>query len=319
MAAGEHSPQRAALPGGAPAGLVHVQALAGAHALSQLLVWLRQRPASALEDRLDRAGAQAHTEELFAELHDIAARDTVSHRQHRHGRFKTRTKRAASDIRGKLRPRPLTAAWAAHPRAAMLDHPGRDHRQPFDLMAHRLTHAEQLARRENTAALAALRPVLDDLIHRTQRQQLAAVTLMPRLGALRTSGAIFPRAARRLPGGSELGGSEEFRECFASSGAPASPPALRAAGYAIHRQQNLNYSLPPRVIDRFRLRALHTPDSTKQSYVPLPTERLLKPASLQALLVMEPTGIEPVTSCLQIGRRWSRVVVIGRQWPNLLG
>jgi hypothetical protein len=43
----------------------------------------------------------------------------------------------------------------------MLDHPGRDDRQLFDLMAHRLTHAEQLARREDMAAPAALGPMLD--------------------------------------------------------------------------------------------------------------------------------------------------------------
>jgi hypothetical protein len=55
VAAGEHAPQRAALPGGSPAGLIHVQALAGAHTLSQLLVGLRQRLAGALEDRLERA------------------------------------------------------------------------------------------------------------------------------------------------------------------------------------------------------------------------------------------------------------------------
>jgi len=50
-------------------------------------------------------------------------------------------------------------------------------------MAHRLTHTEQIHRREDVAALTALRPVLDDLIYRRYREQLAAVALMPRLGA----------------------------------------------------------------------------------------------------------------------------------------
>ncbi len=57
VVAGEHAPQRAALAGGAPARLVHVEALAGAHALSELLVGVRQRLAGALQDRLDGAGA----------------------------------------------------------------------------------------------------------------------------------------------------------------------------------------------------------------------------------------------------------------------
>jgi hypothetical protein len=58
-------------------------------------------------------------------------------------------------------------------------------------MAHRRTHTEQLARRENMAALTALRPVLDELIHRGYRQQLAAVTLVPRLGTPRSPRTIL--------------------------------------------------------------------------------------------------------------------------------
>ena len=34
---------------------------------------------------------------------------------------------------------------------------------------------------------------------------------------------------------------------------------------------------------------------------------------------VEPTGIEPVTSCLQIGRKSKSMVTIGLQWPALLG
>jgi len=75
-------------------------------------------------------------------------------------------------------------------------------------MAHRLTHTEQIHRREDVAALTALRPVLDEL---------AAVALMPRLGAPCSPRAIFPRCGRDAPGGSELGGSEELRELFANS------------------------------------------------------------------------------------------------------
>ena len=86
-----------------------------AHALSKLLVGLRERLAGALQDRLDRAGAQAHTEQLFAELHNITARDAVAHRQHRHGRFKTRAERAVCDIGGQQCPRPLDRSQDSAP------------------------------------------------------------------------------------------------------------------------------------------------------------------------------------------------------------
>jgi hypothetical protein len=39
----------------------------------------------------------------------------------------------------------------------------------------------------------------------------------------------------------------------------------------------------------------------------------------EALAEVEPTRIEPVTSCLQIGRRLWWVLTIGRQWPHLHG
>jgi hypothetical protein len=34
---------------------------------------------------------------------------------------------------------------------------------------------------------------------------------------------------------------------------------------------------------------------------------------------VEPTGIGPVISCLQIGRKAQSVGTIGLQWPDLLG
>ncbi len=73
----------------------------------------------------------------------------------------------------------------------MLDHPRSDDRQLFDLMAHRLTDAEHLRGSEDVAALAALRPMLDDLVHCAQRQQLAATAIVPRLGTPRTPRAIL--------------------------------------------------------------------------------------------------------------------------------
>jgi hypothetical protein len=73
----------------------------------------------------------------------------------------------------------------------MLDHPGRNRRQLFDLMARRLTRAEKLRCSEDVAAFAALRPVLDDFVYRAQRQQLATMAIMPPLGTPRTPRAIL--------------------------------------------------------------------------------------------------------------------------------
>jgi hypothetical protein len=84
----------------------------------------------------------------------------------------------------------------------VLDHPGRNHWQLFDLMTHGFAGDEKLTRNEDVAALTALRPVLDHLVHRARREQLATVTLMPRLGTLRTPGTIpaahSPLLARRI-------------------------------------------------------------------------------------------------------------------------
>jgi hypothetical protein len=150
----------------------------------------------------------------------------------------------------------------------MLDHSGRDDRQLFDLMAHRFTHAEQLARREDVAAPAALGPMLNHLIHRACRQQLTAVTLVPRLSTLRTPRTIpaphRPPLARRIR-------ARRHRRVTRVLGELALKrlhPRLQLLDTAIHRQQNLNYSLTPRVIDRLRLSTLHTPRFDKAELRP---------------------------------------------------
>src|ERR1700683_271786 len=126
-------------------------------------------------------------------------------------------------------------------------------------MACRLAHAEELAHSEGMAALAALRPVLDDIIHHACRQQLAAVTLVPRLGAPRTLGAILsphrPPLARRIRARTQRG----ITRTASQLALQLLHPRLELPDTAIHRQQHLDYSLTPRAIDRLRLRALHTP------------------------------------------------------------
>ncbi len=74
----------------------------------------------------------------------------------------------------------------------MLDHLRGDNGQLFDLVAKRLADREQLPCGERVTAFTVLRPVLDDLIHGRERQQLTAMTLMPGLGALRAPGRVLP-------------------------------------------------------------------------------------------------------------------------------
>ena len=59
---GEGAPQRAALTGGAPAGLVHVHRPGAAHAREQVRVGVGQRVGDASQDRVDRAGADPGAE-----------------------------------------------------------------------------------------------------------------------------------------------------------------------------------------------------------------------------------------------------------------
>jgi hypothetical protein len=126
-------------------------------------------------------------------------------------------------------------------------------------MTHRLTHTEQLARGKDVAAPAVLRPMLNHLIDRTRRQQLAAVTLVPRLSALRTPRAIL--SPRRPPLAWRIRARRQRRVTRAPRELTLqlSHPRFELLNTTIHRQQNLDYSLTPRVIDRLRLRALHTP------------------------------------------------------------
>jgi hypothetical protein len=117
----EDAPQGAALAGGAPAGLVHVQRVAGAQVGEQVLVRAGQRSRRTREDRVDRARAHASAEQLFAQLDRVIAGDTVSDRQRRHRGFKARAEAAARDLLGQPGAGASATAGAAQPQAAVLD------------------------------------------------------------------------------------------------------------------------------------------------------------------------------------------------------
>jgi hypothetical protein len=167
----EDAPQGAALTGGPPARLVHVHRPASPQPLQQVIAGLLERIGDPGEDRVDRAGTDPRPKQLLAQLDHITAADPVAHRQRRDRRLKARPKRTGGDLAGKPCPPSTAAAQAAHPLAAMLGHRDRDQRQLLDLVAHRLTHRDPLVLDEHLTALAAIRPVLDDIVDRPRRVQ----------------------------------------------------------------------------------------------------------------------------------------------------
>jgi len=83
----------------------------------------------------------------------------------------------------------------------MLDHSDRDRRQLLDLVARGLTRLAALIDREDMSAAAALGPVLDHLIHRAGRQQIAPPALVAGLPTTFAPGAVLTapgRLARRI-------------------------------------------------------------------------------------------------------------------------
>jgi hypothetical protein len=227
-------------------------------------VGLSQRLAGASEDRVHRPRADPRAEQLLAELHNITARDTVASREGRDGRVKTGTKRALGNLGRQHAACLLTAARAAHPSSTMLGDMDLCHGQLLDLPAHRLTHRDPLPGREGVTTPTALGPILDHPVHRPRRQERATLALVTGLGALRTARRILPpprRNTRRI--------SARRRRRVPRT--PIQPPLQHSdpliltsdtlsehLNLSIHPQKHLHHDLPALVIDRLRLRTLHT-------------------------------------------------------------
>src|SRR5215211_7074347 len=256
---GEGAPQRAALSLQPPAGLVHVERPAAPHPPREILVGPLERVAGTGQDRVDRASAQARTEQLLAQLDGVPPRDTIANRERRDGGPQPRTERAAADPGRQLAGPFVPARRAAHAHALMLDHPDRQPRQLLDLITPRRADRDPLGLGEDVPAATDRGPVTDDLVDRRRRQQLTAATLMTGLrarrttrGALRTPLPARPRRiARRRP--------RRITRVPRQLALKLLHPRLKLLDPTIHPQQNLDHHPPPSVVDRLRLSALHTP------------------------------------------------------------
>ena len=241
---------------------------------------LGQRRSGPGEDRVHRTRADPGAEELFDELDSVIAGDAVADRQRRHRRFKARPERAAGHLPGQRCARAPAALRAAHSLSAMLAHHDVDRRQPFDLVARRLADRNPLARAEDVPAVTALRPVLDDLVDCRCGQQRTPVTLMAILSAAFAPRPI-PCYATAPKANRKLGGREELRELFLSSRSSLSTRASNCwTRRSIRSNTSTTTSHPASKIASASARS--TPrDSTRQGYLPPPTERLLESAHLQ--------------------------------------
>ena len=219
------------------------------------------------EDRLDRPRRHPRAEQLVAALHDIAARDAVSHRQRGHRRLQPGPERARTHPGRQLARLLAPTARAANALAAVLDHPRRQPRQLLDLMARRNARRDTIPVSEHMPATAPRRPMIDDRVDRPCRQQLAPTALMARLGALTVR---RPALRPRRPRPRRLGRRRPRRVPRVASQLTLKTldTALQPADLAIHPQQHLHDRLTTSVIDRLRLDPLHTPNFNAQPSCP---------------------------------------------------
>src|SRR3954471_18582227 len=295
-----------------PAGLVHVDRARRADTRKDVVAGLSQRVGGPREDRVDRAGADARSKQLLAELDEVAAADAVADRQHRDRGLIARPERALTDADGQLAAPPAPAARAAHALAAMLGHGDRDRRQLLDLMACRVAIADQLALGEDVSAAALAGPVIDELIDRPRRQQRAALALMPRLGARLAARWILaaPRRRawrigagwlRRIARGARQLALQRRDPLVLASDLRGQLLDLRLKPLVLRRQrqQHRHDRIATLPIDRLGLAALHTPAFAVSPLCPPPTERLRKATDTRDSLKRSGEGIDLSTAGLR--------------------
>jgi hypothetical protein len=127
----------------------------------QVLVGLVEGQGGALQDRLDRARADARCEELSDELDRVTGRDAVSDREGDDRCLQARAEGSPRHLGRQLGARRGATGRAAQPLQPLLaeEHGGR--RQLRDLMARGLPERRALRRAEDVAAAAAGGPVVE--------------------------------------------------------------------------------------------------------------------------------------------------------------
>jgi hypothetical protein len=190
----------------------------------------------------------------------------------------------------------LTATGAAQPLAAVLGYADRDQRQLLDLPARRLTRRRVLAIAEDVPASAAAGPVLYDLIHRPRRQQRTALARVPRLSALRSPRAVLA-APWRATRGIGARGCRGVARVASELALELLDPCLELLDAAIHRQQDLDNRLASCVIDRFGLRALHTPIFDSAGLCPPGPLNAYENPAISRVFVHSGTGTRTPNSC----------------------
>jgi hypothetical protein len=219
-------------------------------------VGVGQRRGGPRENRVHRARADTRAEQLFQELHGISAGDAVAYRERRYGRVQTRPEGASRHPLRQLGAAPTATGRAANALAAVLAHTHRDRRELLDLVTHRLADRHALCLAKNVPTAAALRPILDDLIGRPHGQQRTVVALMAILGTLLTTRTVL--ATRRGAGRVGTRRTRGVTRTLFQLALELLDTSLKLPDTPVHPQQNLDNRLPPSVIDRLRLSALHT-------------------------------------------------------------
>ena len=125
-ARGERSPERAPVAARPPAGLIDVEYRGGAALAQQLPVGHRKRRRRALQDGIDRAGAEPGAEQLTGQLDRVPAGDAVAHDQGGDRRLEARAEGTRRHLGRKVGARDGPAVRAAQALQAVLAQDDRD-------------------------------------------------------------------------------------------------------------------------------------------------------------------------------------------------
>jgi hypothetical protein len=146
----------------------------------------------------------------------------------------------------------------------MLGHRDGDWRQLLDLMTRRLTIDHQLVLAEHMPTVALGRPVIDELIHRPSRQQRPSLAVMTALATRLAARRVLatPRRRSRRILARRLGRvARRTLDLALKLGDPPLLPRdalLQPLDLLVHPQQHGDHDLAALVVDRLRLRPLHT-------------------------------------------------------------